>query len=170
MIFVKKRKSHGTCLLIEWIMQVCYDISKIPSLSAVKVSLSCFDDKRKLLHKNKQHGMLHALMSEQFLGEKRRMTVRCQQRVPAGALDSVEVAVLAEVNQSLATELSDAQNLLSSQEKAIEDLTKKMDKVSIRNVNKKLRRREGQIAALTQEVKKRKRFSARLKQIESNVV
>ena len=73
-----------------------------------------------------------------------------------------------EVNQSLATELSDAQNLLSSQEKAIEDLTKKMGKVSIRNVNKKLRRREGQIAALTQEVKKRKRLSARLKRIESN--
>ena len=55
--------------------------------------------------------MLHALMSEPFLG---RMTVRCQQRVLAGALDSVEVAVLAEVNQSLATELSDAQNLVSS--------------------------------------------------------
>ena len=96
------------------------------------------------------------------------MTVRCQQRVPAGALDSVEVAVLAEVNQSLDTELSDAQNFLSSQEKVIEDLTKKMGKVSICNVNKKLRRREGQIAALTQEVKKRKRLSARLERIESN--
>ena len=92
-------------------MQVCYDSSKLPTLSAVKVSLSRFDDKRRLLHKNKQPGMLHALMSEPFLSEKRRMTVRCQQRVPADALDSVEVAVLAEVNQSLATELSDAQNL-----------------------------------------------------------
>ena len=37
-------------------------------------------------------------MSEPFLGEKRHMTVGCQQQVLAGALDSVEVAVLAEVN------------------------------------------------------------------------
>ena len=164
----RKEKKISWDTFYQWIMQVWYDTSKLPSLSAVKVNLSRFDDKRRLLRKNKQHGMLHALMSEPFLGEKRRMTVRCQQRVPAGALDSVEVAVLAEVNQSLATELSDAQNLLSSQEKAIEDLTKKMGKVSIRNVNKKLRRREGQIAALTQEVKKRKRLSAHLKRIESN--
>ena len=43
-----------------------------------------------------------------------------------------------------------------------------MSKVSTRNINKKLRRREGQIAALTQEVKKRKRLSTRLNKIESN--
>ena len=158
----RKEKKISWEMFYEWIMQICYDTSKLPTLSAVKVSLSRYGDKRRLLRKNKQHSVLHALMNEPFLSEKRRMTVRCQQQVPESALE------LAEMNQNLATELSHAQNLVSSQEKTITDLTKKMGKVSIRNVNKKLRRREGQIAALTEEVKKRKRLSAHLKRVQSN--
>ena len=94
-------------------------------------------------------------------------TVQCAP-VVTPRLDPAEVEVLAQVNQTLATELSGAQKLILLQDKKIDDLTKKMSKVSIRNVNKKLRRREGQTAALTQEVKKRKRLSIRLKKIESN--
>ena len=71
----RKEKKISWDTFYQWIMQVCYDTSKLPSLSAVKVNLSRFDDKRRLLRKNKQHGMLHALMSEPFLGDKRRMTV-----------------------------------------------------------------------------------------------
>ena len=166
----RKKKKISWETFYQWMTELCYDVSMLPSLSAVKVSLSHFDDKRQLLHKNKQHSMLYALMSEPFLGVKRckLMTVRCKQQAPAGAVDSAKVAVLTQVNQSLATELSDAQNHISSQEKKIEDLTKKMVKVSIRNVNKKLHRR-GQIAALTEEVKKRKRLSTHLKKYRTNL-
>ena len=163
----RKEKKLSWDTFYQWITEICYDVSMLPSLSALKVSLSRFDGKRRLLRKNKQHSMLHELMNEPFLV---CTTVRCKQKAPVVTprLDPTEVVVLAQVNQSLATELSGAQKLISSQDKKIDDLTKKMSKVSIRNVNKKLRRREGQIAALTQEVKKRKRLSTRLKKVESN--
>ena len=83
----------------------CY-ISMLPSLSALKVSLRHFDGKRRLLRKNKQHSMLHELMNEPFL------VVRCKQRATP-RLDPAEVEVLAQVNQTLTTELSGAQKLIS---------------------------------------------------------
>ena len=58
--------------------------------------------------------------------------------------------VLTQVNQCLAKELSDAQNLITSQDKMFENLAEKMSQVSIRNVNTGadpgLRRRGGQNA------------------------
>ena len=66
----RKEKKISWDTFYQWIMQICYDSSKLPTLSAVKVSLSRSDDKRRLLLKNKQLSMLHALMSEPFLSEK----------------------------------------------------------------------------------------------------
>ena len=149
----------------QWMRKLCYDILMLPSLSAVKVSLSRLDSKRRLLHRNKQHSMLHELLSDPFLGEKGwTWPVPHKQQVLSKVLDPV---ALARVNQSLATELSEARALISTQNKDIQDMTQKMSKFSVRNVNKKLRSREGQIVALTQEVKKkRKRLSTRIKKLK----
>ena len=81
----RKEKKLSWDTFYQWIMEIC---SMLPSLSALKVSLGRFDDKKRLLRKNKQHSML---MNEPFLV--------CKQKAPV-VTPRLEVVVLAQVNQS----------------------------------------------------------------------
>ena len=54
----------------QWVTELCYDASMSPSISDLKVSLDCFDSKRRSLRRNKQWRLLYDLMSEPFLGKK----------------------------------------------------------------------------------------------------
>ena len=65
--------------------------------------------------------MLYDLMSEPFLGEK--STIQSKQQIikMMPRLDPTGV-VLTQVNQCLAKELSDAQNLITSQDNMFENL------------------------------------------------
>ena len=64
-----------------------------------------------------------------------------------------ETEVLKSVNKSLAYELAAAQNALTLQEAKANDLTAKLSKLSIRNTNKKLKRRDEKILDLKELVK-----------------
>ena len=63
-----------------WYLKVTFPISRKSETSVILIV------KGDWCVRNKQHSMLHALMSEPFLGEKKRMTVRCHQWVPADHL------------------------------------------------------------------------------------
>ena len=69
--------------------------------------------------------------------------------------------VLKSVNKSLAYELAAAQNALTLQEAKANDLTAKLGKLSIRNTNKKLKRRDEKILDLKELVKESEKIERR---------
>ena len=99
-----KEKKMSWDTFYQWVAKLCYDISMLPSISALRVTLGRLDNKRRSLRRNKQHTMLYDLMSEPFFGEK--STIQSKQQVikMTPGLDPAGV-VLIQVNQCLAKEL-----------------------------------------------------------------
>ena len=69
-----------------------------------------------------------------------------------------ETEVLKFINKSLAHELAAAQNVLTLQEVKTDDLTAKLSKLSIRNNNKNLERRDKKILELKEQVKENEKL------------
>ena len=63
-------------------------------------------------------------------------------------MPSFDVEVLNLANQKLAVELASTKKSFDLQQEATDKLTEKLSKLSVRNVNKKLKRRDDQIVSL----------------------
>ena len=77
--------------------------------------------------------------------------------------------VLTSVNKSLACELVTVQNALTLQEAKTDDLKTKLSKVSIRNSNKKLKRRDEKILELKDQVKENEKLQQGLNKATARV-
>ena len=62
------------------------------------------------------------------------------------------------VNKSLACELVTVQNALTLEQAKVDNLTAKLSKLSIRNTNKKLKRRDEKILELKEQVKENEKL------------
>ena len=80
-----------------------------------------------------------------------------------------ETEVLTSVNKSLACELATVQNALTLQEAKTDDLTTKLSKLSIRNTNKKLKRRDEKILELKDQVKENEKLQQGLNKATARV-
>ena len=141
-----------------WLRQLCPALV-LPSLPAVKVRINRIETKLKELRRNKQHDKLHELSSESFF--EKHQDVQHEQHVTesqtvekgkAIACTSFDSEVLIAVNQELAAELPTVKDVLEVEEGKTDELSAKLSKLSIRNTNKKLRRRDDKIVHLKEEV------------------
>ena len=130
-----------------WILKLTEET--VPKLATLKVTLSRLDKSCAKLKKNKQQDKLELLMDESVL-------VSCKEQKndsSSTALDPVktsslncEIEMLKKVNLDLAGELQESEAALNDQKLRTDELTAKLSKLNIRNVNKKLKRRDDKIS------------------------
>ena len=72
--------------------------------------------------------------------------------------------MLTTVNKALAGELSEVQNKLEIKKSKTGDLATKLSKLSVRNTNKKLKRRDEKIIELKEQVKDKQKLEHSLQQ------
>ena len=154
------RKSHNVSWNVfdAWMKSICPG-SSLPQLPALKSYIGRIETKIKQLKRNHCEEEIKSVMKEPFLKEcqqpnTRTLTVdREKDSSTAKQYWPCETEVLKSVNKSLAYELAAAQNALTLQEAKANDLTAKLSKLSIRNTNKKLKRRDEKILDLKELVK-----------------
>ena len=69
-------------------------------------------------------------------------------KTKAATVNSFDMEVLSMVNHKLAAELTSTKESLDLEQAKTDQLSEKLSKLSIRNVNKRLRRRDNQIVCL----------------------
>ena len=142
--------------LYKWISKL-YNCSSLPSLPVLKVNIGRVEKKVKELKRNKRHDQMQLLLSETF--------INLVQKTDCKAVPSI-AKVLSSVNLELARELAVTNEQLHHQEIETKQLESKLSKVSVRNTNKKLRRRDEQITHLKEETKENKKLKDRLERTE----
>ena len=128
----------------EWIVRLC-PVASIPSFTTMKVNISRLESKIKELKRNKQHAKLHDIMNEAFIHSRRGKDTTEYMQPSKTSTGTVEFEVLSVVNHELACELTTAKDALALQEMRANELSSKLSKLNVRNMNKKLRRRDEQI-------------------------
>ena len=87
----------------------------------------------------------------------------------AGKVSFFYVEVLSLANQKLAAELAATKESLDPEQSKTDKLAEKLSKVSIRNVNKRLQRRDDQIVSLKEQVKEKDKIEAHLQNAEKGL-
>ena len=114
----------------------------------LKATLSRLDKKRAKLKRNKQNDKLKLLMDESGLvnsKEDRRDSSCTVMNLAVADLSTFELETLYRVNMDLAGKLERSKDALNDQKLKTDELCAKLSKLSIRNVNKKLKRRDNKI-------------------------
>ena len=114
----------------------------------LKVTLSRLDKKRAKLKRNKQNDKLKLLMDESGLvnsTEDRRDSSCTVMNLAVADLSTFELETLYRVNMDFAGELKRSEDALIDRKLKTDELCAKLSKLSIRNVNKKLKRRDNKI-------------------------
>ena len=121
---------------------------KVPKLATLKVTLSRLDKACVKLKRNKRHDNLELLMDESGLvncAEEKR-DCPCTVMNPVVTESSTcELETLYKVNMDLAGELKKSEAALNDEKLKTDELSAKLSKLSIRNVNKNLKRRDNKI-------------------------
>ena len=131
-----------------WIKQLCGD-KCMPSLGAVKVSVGRLEKKRSELSRNKQPDLIGSLFQEPIFPSTNKVDASEHQQL--STVHSNE-PVLEQVNIELTRKLRSAEEALTTERSKNESLTEKLSKLSIRNTNKKLKRRDKQISDYKSEI------------------
>ena len=150
-----------------WIKQLCCDI--VPSLHSIQVKINRIEGKLKQVKRNKLHDALLELKSEPFFGNE--VHVHNEQypkvvKTKAATVNSFDMEVLSMVNHKLAAELTSTKESLDLEQAKTDQLSEKLSKLSIRNVNKRLRRRDNQIVCLKEQVKEKVKIESNLENAE----
>ena len=150
-----------------WIKQLCCDI--VPSLHYIQVKINRIEGKLKQFKRNKLHDALLELKSEAFFGNE--VCVHNEQcpkvgKTKAATVNSFDMEVLSMVNHKLAAELTSTKESLDLEQAKTDQLSEKLSKLSIRNVNKRLRRRDNQIVCLKEQVKEKVKIESNLENAE----
>ena len=144
----------------DWILKLTEEA--VPKLETLKVTLSRLDKSSAKFKRNKQPDKLESLMDESILvGNKEKnndFSSIVLESVKSSFLND-EIETLKTVNLDLAGELQESEAALSDQKLKTDELAAKLSKLSVRNVNKRLKRRDEKIMdnkhcidSLTQEV------------------
>ena len=151
-----------------WIEHLCAQADNSPTLHTIHVKITRLESKLKELKRNKRQDLLSKLKSEPFFesirGKVESTNVVAVPKPAASPSFDVEVLILA--NQKLAAELTSTKQSFDLQQTATDKLTEKLSKLSVRNVNKKLRRRDDQIVSLKEQVKEKNKFEGRVQDAE----
>ena len=114
----------------------------------LKVTLFRLDKKRAKLKRNNQNDKLKLLMDESGLvnsTEDRRDSSCTVMNLAVADLSAFELETLYRVNVDLAGKLKRSKDALNDQKLKTDELCAKLSKLSIRNMNKKLKRRDNKI-------------------------
>ena len=146
------RKRHGISWadFYDWMYQMYDDDAQVCALPMFKVYVGRLEKKMLTLKRNKQHEKMQVLMDELFTQKKKELTV---QNPLAGTLTKntyntanlFDLEVLKDVNKKLAVELHAAESALEAQKEETEKLCEKLSHLNVRNVNKRIKRRDDKI-------------------------
>ena len=170
------RKSHLVSwnTFYTWMKSICPG-SSLPKLPALKSYIYRIETKIKQLKRNHCDEEIKSIIKEPFLKECQQpndstLTVD-REKVSSTTKQNwpYETEVLTSVNKSLACELVTVQNALTLQEAKTDDLTTKLSKLSIRNTNKKLKRRDEKILELKDQVKENEKLQQGLNKATARV-
>ena len=145
----------------QWIIQLT---GEDVNLSSLKVSISRLNKKRTELVRNKEHTKLNELMHKQHFSSSKKVDDKACTGESATTCvkrsEAFEAGVLVTVNNELAEELHTTKQQLDQQQAVTDELTDKLRQLSVRNVNKRIRRRdkkieeaESQVSQLQEEAK-----------------
>ena len=121
---------------------------KVPKLATLKVTLSRLDKACVKLKINKRQDNLELLMDESGLVSctEEKRDCPCTVMNPVVIESSpYKLETLTKVNMDLAGELAKSEAALNDEKLKTDELSAKLSKLSIRNVNKKLKRRDNKI-------------------------
>jgi len=142
-----------------WMEALCPE-SILPPLPAVKSSIYRLETKVKQLKRNHRQDDINSIQKEPFIEmtEKQTNSLKTDDCHFVSGVDpshneKFETEVLSSVNKSLASELSSVLNSLEIQEAKTDEFAAKLSKLSVRNTNKKLKRRDEEIVELKGKIK-----------------
>ena len=124
-----------------WIEKLHGSDCCLPSLGSIKVSIGRLEKKRSELSRNKQSDQIECLFREPFFSSVMKVDAREQ----IAFVHSSEPA-LQQVNADLAHELKSTEEALANEQSKNDDLVEKLSKLSVRNTNKKIQRRDQKIS------------------------
>jgi len=171
------RKTHGISWddFYDWISQLCGDNANLCTLQTFKVYIGRLQKKVSKFKRNKQHKKMQSLMDELFCHKKKEpvpLVSSPVQKYDENTSNMHEIEILQDVNKKLAAELHTVESALETQNKETEKLCEKFSHLNVRNVNKRIKRRDekikncqSQIKALVQEVDKKSEI---IEKFESN--
>ena len=135
------RKNNGYTWsdFYDWVKQLYGNDETLPTLGSVKVAISRLEKKCSELSRNKHSDQIEALFLEPFISSSKQ--VMASQGVTTNTA-SCSREVLEHVNVELARELKSAEEALVAECCKTEELAEKLSKLSVRNTNKKLKRRQ----------------------------
>ena len=171
-----------------WMTALC-PRSTLPSLAVMKSSIYRIESKVKQLKRNHHNDDVYLLTNEPFIttaehidesyssleadGEvhSNSLTSTNQRTLPKVKTcdDRYDSEVLTTVNKALACELSKVQNELEQEVAKTDDLIAKLSKLSVRNTNKKLKRRDEKIVELKEQVEDQEKLHLSLDQAKTHV-
>ena len=157
------RKAHDVSWkdYYDWSEQMCENPAILPTLEIFKVYVGRLEKKHSELLRNKNQSELNLLMDQPFCCTKKARSYVSLSDIPSSkhVESTFDLEVLQKVNAEIAAELHVANAALHDEQNKTEELATKLSKLSVRNVNKKLRRRddrihsaECQIHSLTQNI------------------
>ena len=171
-----------------WMTALC-PRSTLPSLAVMKSSIYRIESKVKQLKRNHHNDDVNLLTNKPFIttaehnyesysslevdGEvhSNSLTSTNQRTLPKVKTcdDRYDSEVLTTVNKALACELSKVQNELEQEVAKTDDLIAKLSKLSVRNTNKKLKRRDEKIVELKEQVEDQEKLHLSLDQAKTHV-
>ena len=124
-------------------------LEPLPSLATIRVAISRLEKKRAEFSRNKQPVKIQALLEEPLY-----QSTNPKNDVPNPLSHNTVVSStpLKEVNHHLARELTSTQQALKVEVSRTDKLTSKLKEVTIRNINKRIRRRDEKIKSFESEV------------------
>lgn len=136
------RKNYGYSWsgFYNWVRVLHGDDDCLPSLSSVKATISRIEAKCSTLSRNKHPDQIDVLFKEPAFSSTMKPVVSKQGKVMQHFPNDENA--LKETNTALARELKNTEIALESECHKTEELTHKLSKLSVRNTNKKLKRRD----------------------------
>jgi len=166
-----------------WMKAICPE-STLPPLPAMKSSIYRIENKIKQLKRNHRGDDIVLIKNEPFITGQVERQYRADEEeetyplpVTNGNLlpeikahnEKFDSEVLTTVNKALACELSTVQNTLELEEAKTNELTAKLSKLSVRNTNKKLKRRDEKITELKEQVADKEKLQHSLNQATARI-
>jgi len=151
------RKEHNNSWneFYSWIESLYQDSTALCPLSTFKVYVGRLEKEVTNLRRNKKHKALHLHLEKPFCCYKRRkLTTESSSLVhSSGNIPPLfDLEVMQDVNKKLATELYATKSALETKTEETERLCEKMSHLSVRNVNKRIKRRDDKIDDLKMQV------------------
>ena len=154
------RKAQGVCWsdFYNWINQLCDDTTNLCVLPTFKVYVGRMEKKVSKLKRNKQHKEIQLLMDEPFCRKKKEPATTDYLAGPlvkssSNACSAFNFQALQDVNKKLVAELNVTESALEAQKEETEKLCEKFSHLKVRNVNKRIKRRDDKIATCKMQIK-----------------